>query len=1537
MKSTSITILTILSFVLFGPLLVAQPTDTLVRIERTAGLGRSTGHIADLWVINRDSFPVALRSQVFYIPSDSLRQSYLGRIPSGIILPPGSRGQVPVGGFCLDIQRTPVPSGKPMADPGTWVPIESADSLLQRLDKIVPESGPWQDLATGDTITAWTIIAQPGVRQLISAQPVSIFSPEALMPAMESSGYKPGIRPADSIMITWPGTSIPVQGTFDPGKDEETFAGLSASLLERIDSVYRVMAGMHEIQTPYAPDPDLEYVTVLQHTCWIYQAALSGQPYRWGQFREKIREAASVSQGNKIDDWSAPDQVQLEEGIQALWASFRDVGQRAQVFSASFPTGDTIGLSSIQVRVEGDTVKAPWKGIPVVGEQLKPLYSAPKTPVAVRKSGPWLPLFIGTSNAALLVYLAGREKQDTKDCSFIAMQDVTAPSCGQANGSIRITTDATAELNYAWSNGQATAIVDNLSAGQYTVTITQPGTSCNKTLNIELQETTIDFSITLETMDAGCGQTNGSVSGLAEPPGAYAWTWSTGSSETSLQDLSPGTYQVTVSAGGTCVRTATAVIAESAFDPVINIQAADADCGQANGSLSVTIDPPGQYDLQWSNGQGGSFLSDLSPGNYSVTVSLPGTSCSQSASATVAEKEIPFTISVSSVAAQCGLTDGSATVVADPPGDYDYLWSDGQADAQAGNLAPGEYSVTVTVAGTTCSRIEAVMVDEQPPAFQLQTSAMPASCGLSDGEASVQVDPPGSYDYLWSAGADTPMIDGLAPGNYTVTVTQAGTTCFLTGEVMVEELPPSFTASFDTEPAHCTESNGRAVVTVDPPGSYDYAWSDGSTGDTLTEVSAGMYSVTITVAGTSCFLVFTTDIPQTGAEFSATVSTTPGDCGLLTGSATVVPDPEGTYTYAWSNHQAGPVIDSLLPGSYDVTITDTSGCALSIPVEIAEIPAHHLVLGMVVPGNCLGGGDIQFVLETAGTGPIELQVSGPTGTTQQTLSPGSYSLSSWLEVAAGAYQLLAYDQGAGSGCTDTLDVTVPDTTLAPEAIDDAFSTMPGMNVEGNILANDTGLMIQVTGVSDLQGGTLDWMPDGTFTFVPDGGFQGIASFVYTIADACGSSATGTVNITVQPIACDFTAAFVSLPAHCGLADGSLSVTVDPPGAYTYIWSNGGTGISIEGLGAGPYSVTVTNPDDGCELVFDTLVTELPADPIGAFAVEQPSCLSTGEIQANLQAPAGHQLSLVVDHPGGTVEFLADPGPVLLSSYLPIQPGTYSITVYDAMAGPACAENAGAVLEAFIGVNLVLENVFPPSDPGASDGEAAVVDVNFGALPYALLVDDVPAGTVNDHAFTVGGLNVGEHIIQVIDANGCPSDQLFVNIPPPDIGMSFTTGWQTGPVYDSQPERPAYAGQALGFVLGASITRWRGRWGQEAGVSWMPALPGRAGPATDRIQLDFFLKPLPWHSGRHSLSIKGGAGIRYVPALDLVEPCLVWRSAYAWQLTEGLSLTASLGIEAGLSQFRPLAGLQVSMPIRFPRSIGPASGFYPLLDSSLSGK
>lgn len=120
--------------------------------------------------------------------------------------------------------------------------------------------------------------------------------------------------------------------------------------------------------------------------------------------------------------------------------------------------------------------------------------------------------------------------------------------------------------------------------------------------------------------------------------------------------------------------------------------------------------------------------------------------------------------------------DNSGVIAVDITSSYtlpvSFQWSNGGTDPSIQGLSAGTYTVTVTD-GNGCTAIASYTLTEPTP-LALTTSTEDATSGNNDGKATVSVaGGTGAYQYVWSNGATTAVVTGLAAGSYTVTVTDA--------------------------------------------------------------------------------------------------------------------------------------------------------------------------------------------------------------------------------------------------------------------------------------------------------------------------------------------------------------------------------------------------------------------------------------------------------------------------------------------------------------------------------------------------------------------------------------------------------------------------------------------------------------------------------------------------------------------------------------------------------------------------------------------
>lgn len=485
---------------------------------------------------------------------------------------------------------------------------------------------------------------------------------------------------------------------------------------------------------------------------------------------------------------------------------------------------------------------------------------------------------------------------------------ITPISCfGGSDGMIQANvTGGTPPYNYSWvMNGNPLFVtgpnLTGLPACYVFVYVTDDlGATVGDTIEMFDPQ---PWQVNTTATPASCGVSDGSITVSVfggVPP--YTFTWSNGSTTQNQQQLPAGTYLVTITDVNGCEYTESATVNNTGNLSVTTT--VQYDTCQGTACIIANSVPNATYT--WSNGQTGQQICGLADFTYSVTVTGPS-GCTGIASVPITNVTT-MQVSATSVAASCG-SDGSviaSAVNGSPP--YTYLWNTNDTTAQVTNLPAGNYTVTVTD-NNGCSAVGNTTISSG--VFTVDSViVIPATCATStDGAATVFVtgtNPP--FDYAWSDGHNTNANTGLASGTYTVTITDANS-CILVQSVTISEVSLQVTTGIITQ-SNCLTGQSGALFASALNGSapYSYDWSNNVTGDTITGLSTGGYTVTVT-DNSGCSAVrhqFVTSSVNCRARVSGRVyvdldsdcNNTPADVGV--GGVMVT---TGGYSNGYTNSQ----------------------------------------------------------------------------------------------------------------------------------------------------------------------------------------------------------------------------------------------------------------------------------------------------------------------------------------------------------------------------------------------------------------------------------------------------------------------------------------------------------------------------------------------------------------------------------------------------------------------------------------------------------
>lgn len=940
------------------------------------------------------------------------------------------------------------------------------------------------------------------------------------------------------------------------------------------------------------------------------------------------------------------------------------------------------------------------------------------------------------------------------------------PSCfGGNNGTITINAGGgTGPYLYninAGPNQVSNVFTTNISANIYNVSVVD-SKGCILTQTVQVINPT-PVTVTLSSQNATCTAPTGIASATASGgAGGYTYTWSpTGGNNAQTFGVIAGIYTVTVKDQNGCTVTGQVQVNATPGGTAIIAQNVPVSCngfndGSALASFIGGFTPPVTYS--WSTTQIGPSVSNLAPGTYTVYLSDVNGCKSQTTTTITQPAVLNFAVNGTSVSCFGG-SNGSATVsavVGGNPG-YFYLWSpSGSTLSTTSGLSVGIHSVTVTDT-KGCNLTKTVNIT-QPTSVTVLSFTTTANCNQSNGSASVSASGGvGPYTYTWSTSTTGPLINNVPAGTYTVAVQDANGCIYPGAATVPNSSGPSIAVTGQTNVSCFGGNNGAATSTANggtPP--YNYAWSNAQITPMSTNLSAGVYTVSVT-DNVGCVASASVLITQPPALTLNVTGNNPLCFGATNGNANagVLGGTPG-YNYTWTPNpgagQGTSAPSGMGAGVYLVTVMDSKGCIINGSVQLNNPPQMlaSVTKTDVTCFNACNGMAVASVTNNVG-GVSYMYVGGPTPQATQSVSG----------LCAGMYTMTATDQ---NGCIaqTTFSVSQPPVLVGTISAVGSVSCSGGSN--GFATINASG---------GTPGYTYNWSNSQTNATATNL-IAGV--YTFTVTDTKGCIAMGNVNITQPP---GLTATVTSSNVTCFNANNGIGNVAYSGGSGipTFLWFPSlNVTPTANNLGPGTHTVVITD-GNGCQQTQTINITQPPQLTANILNVVSTNCgQANGSASVAAAGGAGGYTYLWSGSPTytnpGLTSVVAGPYTVMVTDVNGCV--TQTIANIPNIAGPTIANTFSTHVDCFGNAN------------GASTVVASVL------VPPMTYLWSFGAQTTS----VVTNLPAGLHSVIVFDGAGCLASANVLITQPPQLVSAIGT-----PTHSSC--FLSFNGQAPAFVNGGT--------------------------------------------------------------------------------------------------------------------------------------
>jgi len=631
----------------------------------------------------------------------------------------------------------------------------------------------------------------------------------------------------------------------------------------------------------------------------------------------------------------------------------------------------------------------------------------------------------------------------------------------------------------------------------------------------------------------------------------------------------------------------------------------------------------------------------------------------------------------------------------------------------------------------------------------------------------------GPYTYSVNGGAFTGSIQNereqvfisdLAPGNYSVIITDADGSTATSNTVTIAEGSTIDVNALITPPTCYDRSNGviEVLEITGGTGPYTTVW-DNFLFDSLQyrRLSNGEYDLTITDA-VGCRVVETFEVLRDTITVAAQVISDATCPGATDGVIELVASGGNPYpgnAYVYNNR---PPVDTFAEVNapegwyyYQVTDASTPTCRSTEDSIFVGTQRNISTDPTVMDITCFGETDGSIFVNGIGSTDFSFTFLDSNRVNIGNFCRNNRLVIECFDLPEGEYFVVTTDNVVGCIKEDTFNISEPDSLLVGfTSIDPTCRGADGsieITAQGGTTTNDFTITWSDGGSgisrSNLSGGTYD------ITVEDDNGCQKLLNVVLTPPVLIQIEAVVDQNVMCQDG-----------------NDGSLTVNVQTVGEYAYRWTQNGDTVGTDqtatGLTPGGYEVIVIDTVLACQ-ARDSVFLNNPAGISLTANYTLPLCpfpdFTTGSI------------GIVASGGSGNYTYLWDDSSTN-STRASIAAGDYAVTITD---DRGCAVDSIFTLENPEAIQVTLDDITGVRCFGQDDGEATAMasggTVNNGRYSFfwssgAMDIDfALPISRADD-------LPAGRNYVIVTDAT-CPSDTIFFDVPdiePLSLNDSLTT-------------------------------------------------------------------------------------------------------------------------------------------------------------------